>query len=84
MATEQQNTPRMLEFFAYETVGVGRGPVALEPMFRAIDRLRARGELPAGQVTVTPEVKALVDAEMLAEDNSKPVIDLVKVGDSFS
>lgn len=77
----KREQPRLLEFFAYETVGMARGPVGLEPMFRAIDRLRARGEFPAGQVTITPEVKALVDAEMMAEDSSKPVIDVIKVGD---
>ncbi len=32
------NEEKIMSFEIYETIGVGRGPVGLEPMFRAIDQ----------------------------------------------
>lgn len=40
---QHEPTPqKMLEFSAFEQVGVGRGPVGLEPVFRAIDEHEQR------------------------------------------
>lgn len=34
---QQLEEEKIISFFAYETIGVGRGPVGLEPLFTAID-----------------------------------------------